>query len=105
VSDRVASSGSERLPASGSERVASRGSERVAWSDKVGPTALTFDDVLLVPRYAAIHPRDVDTRSQFTRNIAVNIPVVSAAMDTVTEAGLAIGLARLGGIGVIPKNM
>ncbi len=80
-------------------------SDRVAWTDKVGPEALTFDDVLLVPGYAATHPRDVDTRSRFTRGIAVNIPVVSAAMDTVTESALAIALARLGGIGVIHKNM
>src|SRR5690242_14070710 len=80
-------------------------SERVAWTDKVGPEALTFDDVLLVPRFAGIHPRDVDTRSRFTRGIPVNIPVVSAAMDTVTEAPLAIALARLGGIGVIHKNL
>ena len=80
-------------------------SDRVAWSEKVGPEALTFDDVLLVPGYAAIHPRDVDTRSHFTRRIAVNIPVVSAAMDTVTESALAIALARLGGIGVIHKNL
>jgi IMP dehydrogenase len=77
----------------------------VAWTDKVGPEALTFDDVLLVPRFAAVHPRDVDTRTRFSRNIAVNIPVVSAAMDTVTEAALAIALARLGGIGVIHKNL
>ena len=80
-------------------------SDRVAWTDKVGPEALTFDDVLLVPRYAAIHPRDVDTRTRFTRGIAVNIPIVSAAMDTVTEAPLAIAMARLGGIGVIHKNL
>jgi IMP dehydrogenase len=82
-----------------------RVSDRVAWSEKVGPEALTFDDVLLVPRYAAVHPRDVDTRTRFSRNIAVNIPVVSAAMDTVTESALAIALARLGGIGVIHKNL
>ncbi|HXS82203.1 MAG TPA: IMP dehydrogenase [Methylomirabilota bacterium] len=80
-------------------------SDRVAWGEKVGPEALTFDDVLLVPGYAAIHPRDVDTRSRFSRKIAVNIPVVSAAMDTVTESTLAIALARLGGIGVIHKNL
>ena len=79
--------------------------DRVAWTDKVGPEALTFDDVLLVPGYAATHPRDVDTRSRFSRGITVNIPVVSAAMDTVTEHALAIALARLGGIGVIHKNM
>ena len=96
---------SDRVARSGSDRVASSASERVAWSDKVGPEALTFDDVLLVPRYAGIHPRDVDTRSRFTRGIPVNIPIVSAAMDTVTESGMAIGLARLGGIGVIHKNM
>ncbi|MFM7232041.1 MAG: IMP dehydrogenase [bacterium] len=80
-------------------------SDRVAWTDKVGPEALTFDDVLLVPRYAALHPRDVDTRSRFTRRIGVNIPIVSAAMDTVTESTLAIAMARLGGIGVVHKNM
>jgi IMP dehydrogenase len=79
--------------------------DRVSWTDKVGPEALTFDDVLLVPGYAATHPRDVDTRSRFTRGIGVNIPVVSAAMDTVTESALAIAMARLGGIGVIHKNM
>ena len=79
--------------------------DRVAWSDKVGPEALTFDDVLLVPRYAAVHPRDVQTRSRFSRNIPINVPIVSAAMDTVTESALAIALAREGGIGVIHKNL
>ena len=79
-------------------------SDRVAWTDKVGPEALTFDDVLLVPRYAAIHPRDVDLRTRFTRRIGVNIPIVSAAMDTVTESTLAIAMARLGGIGTIHKK-
>jgi IMP dehydrogenase len=80
-------------------------SDRVAWGDKVGPEALTFDDVLLVPRYAAVHPREVDIRSRFTRGITVNVPIVSAAMDTVTESTMAIALARLGGIGVLHKNM
>ncbi len=79
--------------------------DRVEWGDKVGPEALTFDDVLLVPSLSEIHPREVDVRSRFTRNITVNIPVVSAAMDTVTEAALAIALAREGGIGVIHKNL
>jgi IMP dehydrogenase len=79
--------------------------DRVAWTDKVGPEALTFDDVLLVPRYSAIHPREVVTRSRFSRNIPIQIPIVSAAMDTVTEAALAIALAREGGIGVIHKNL
>jgi IMP dehydrogenase len=67
--------------------------------------ALTFDDVLLVPRHATVHPRDVDVRSQFTRGIPLNVPLVSAAMDTVTEAEMAIAMARSGGIGVIHKNM
>jgi IMP dehydrogenase len=66
---------------------------------------LTFDDVLLVPRFATVHPRDVDVRTRFTRAIPLNVPVVSAAMDTVTEANMAIAIARFGGIGVIHKNM
>src|SRR5947207_9430609 len=68
-------------------------------------TALTFDDVLLVPRHSSVHPRDVDVRSQFTRGISLNIPLVAAAMDTVTEAEMAIAIAREGGIGVVHKNM
>ncbi|MGH7511780.1 MAG: IMP dehydrogenase [Gemmatimonadales bacterium] len=66
---------------------------------------LTFDDVLLVPRYSAVHPREVSTSSRFTRTIPINIPLVSAAMDTVTEADMAIAMARAGGIGVLHKNM
>jgi IMP dehydrogenase len=77
----------------------------VDWTSKVGPEALTFDDVLLVPRYAELHPRDVVTRSRFSRNIPIQVPIVSAAMDTVTESGLAIAIAREGGIGVIHKNL
>jgi len=65
---------------------------------------LTYDDVLLVPAYSEVLPREVDIRSQFTRNIRLNIPVVSAAMDTVTGAELAIAIAQQGGIGVIHKN-
>jgi IMP dehydrogenase len=67
--------------------------------------ALTFDDVLLVPRFSTVHPRDVVTRSQFTRGIPLNVPLVAAAMDTVTEADMAIAMARAGGIGVLHKNM
>ena len=99
MSDRVAQASRSSQSSQASQ------ASHVPWSDKVGPEALTFDDVLLVPRFAAVHPRDVDTRSRFSRRIAVNIPVVSAAMDTVTESALAIALARLGGIGVIHKNL
>ncbi len=67
--------------------------------------ALTFDDVLLVPNKSDVLPRAVDTSTRFTRGIKLNIPIVSAAMDTVTEAEMAIGLAREGGIGIIHKNM
>ncbi|HCI53169.1 MAG TPA: IMP dehydrogenase [Gallionella sp.] len=67
--------------------------------------ALTFDDVLLVPAYSNVMPRDVSLRTQLTRNISLNIPLLSAAMDTVTGARLAIALAQEGGIGIIHKNM
>ena len=67
--------------------------------------ALTFDDVLLVPAHSIIMPREVNLRTQLTRNITLNIPLVSAAMDTVTEAPLAIALAQEGGLGIIHKNM
>ncbi len=74
-------------------------------NERVQPEGLTFDDVLLVPAYSEVLPREVDVKTRFSRNIALNIPIVSAAMDTVTEAPLAIALAREGGIGVIHKNM
>jgi IMP dehydrogenase len=67
--------------------------------------ALTFDDVLLVPRHSTVHPRQVDVSTRLTRTIGLNIPFVSAAMDTVTEGDMAIAMARLGGIGVIHKNL
>ena len=74
-------------------------------SDKVIFEGLTFDDVLLVPSYSDILPRDVDLSSKFTRSITINTPILSAAMDTVTEYQMAIAIAREGGIGVIHKNM
>ncbi len=66
---------------------------------------LTFDDILLVPRHSTVHPRHVDVKSRLTRDIDLNIPLISAAMDTVTEAEMAMAMAREGGIGVIHKNM
>ena len=68
-------------------------------------TALTFDDVLLLPAYSEVLPSEVDTTTQVTRRISINIPILSAAMDTVTESALAIALARQGGIGVVHRNM
>ena len=72
---------------------------------RVSGTALTFDDVLLIPRRSAILPDDIDVSTMFTRNIALNIPLASAAMDTVTESRLAIAIAQEGGIGIIHKNL
>jgi IMP dehydrogenase len=74
-------------------------------SDKVVIEGLTFDDVLLIPAYSDILPREVDLSSNFSRNIKLNTPIVSAAMDTVTESKMAIAIAREGGIGVLHKNM
>ena len=74
-------------------------------SDKIISEGLTFDDVLLVPAYSEVLPKEVDLKTRFSRNISLNTPIVSAAMDTVTEANLAIAIAREGGIGVIHKNM
>ena len=67
--------------------------------------ALTFDDVLLVPAYSRILPSQVDTRTRLTRGISLDIPLVSAAMDTVTESRLAIAIAQEGGIGIVHKNL
>src|SRR3981189_1655432 len=74
---------------------------------KDGPIAegVTFDDVLLLPGKASVLPTEVDTRTNFTRKLALNIPLASAAMDTVTESRLAIAIARQGGIGIMHRNM
>ncbi|HEV3256034.1 MAG TPA: IMP dehydrogenase [Gemmataceae bacterium] len=73
--------------------------------DRIAYQGITFDDVLLEPAYSDVVPRDVDVRTQLTRNIRLNIPIVSSPMDTVTESNLAIALAQEGGIGIIHKNM
>jgi len=74
-------------------------------SPKVLGEGLTFDDVLLVPGYSQVLPRDVNIHSKLTRDITLKVPILSAAMDTVTEAGLAMALAREGGLGILHKNM
>jgi IMP dehydrogenase len=76
-----------------------------AHTTKIIGEGLTYDDVLLVPSYSEVLPREVNIQSKFTRNIVLNVPVVSAAMDTVTESAMAIAMAREGGIGVLHKNM
>jgi len=73
--------------------------------DKFNKNGLTFDDVLLLPAHSEVLPRDVDIRTRLTETLSINIPIISAAMDTVTEKELAIALARQGGIGIIHKNM
>jgi IMP dehydrogenase len=73
--------------------------------DDILKTGLTFDDVLLVPARSEVLPKEVDISAPLTRNIRINIPIVSAAMDTVTEADLAIAVAREGGIGMIHRAM
>ena len=72
---------------------------------KIRKRALTFEDILLVPKYSEILPRQVDIKSKFSKNVSLNAPLVSAAMDTVTEHRSAIMMARLGGLGIIHKNM
>ena len=74
-------------------------------SEKFRGEGLTYDDVLLVPAYSEVLPREVDVSTLFSRNIKLNIPIVSAAMDTVTESRMAIAMAQEGGIGVLHKNM
>ena len=78
---------------------------RTASSPKFVGEGLTFDDVLLVPAYSNVLPREVNIATKLTRDITLNIPLLSAAMDTATEANLAIALAREGGIGMLHKNM
>ena len=74
-------------------------------ADKIVMDGLTFDDVLLIPAYSEVLPKTVELKTRFSRNIELNVPFVTAAMDTVTESQMAIAIAREGGIGVIHKNM
>ena len=74
-------------------------------ADKIVMDGLTFDDVLLIPAYSEVLPKTVDLKTSFSRNIRLNVPFVTAAMDTVTESAMAIAIAREGGIGVIDMNM
>src|SRR6218665_726421 len=74
-------------------------------SNKFYGEGLTFDDVLLVPAYSEVLPREVNISTKLTKDITLNVPIVSAAMDTVTEANLAIAIAREGGLGILHKNM
>ena len=73
--------------------------------DRIVADGITFDDVLLLPGYSEIVPSEIDTTSRFSRRVGLKIPIVSAAMDTVTESRMAIAMAREGGIGIIHKNM
>jgi len=72
---------------------------------RIAEEALTFDDVLLLPAHSTVLPKSVDLKSSLTQSISLNIPLISAAMDTVTEARLAIAMAQEGGLGVIHKSM
>jgi len=75
-----------------------------AHTSKIIGEGLTYDDVLLIPNYSEILPREVSIQSKFSKNITLNTPIVSAAMDTVTESAMAIAMAQEGGIGVFNKN-
>jgi IMP dehydrogenase len=87
-------------------RIVGQGSEGVQpAAARIVKEALTFDDVLLVPGHSLVHPKDTDLRSRVTRGVELRIPLLSAAMDTVTESGMAIQMAREGGLGIIHKNM
>src|SRR4249920_1312063 len=74
-------------------------------NDKILYDGLTYDDVLLLPGYSKVLPREADTTTQLTRNIRINVPIISAAMDTVTDWQLAIAIAQEGGLGMLHKNM
>lgn len=100
--------GGGALTSTGFFRIFARITNRNAMSrfaNRIIQEGITFDDVLLVPAYSEVLPKDVSLKTRFSRHITLDVPFVSAAMDTVTEAGMAIAMARAGGIGVIHKNM
>ena len=78
---------------------------RLNASEKIVTEGLTFDDVLLIPQHSTVTPKDVDLSVELAKNIRLQIPIMSAAMDTVTESGMAIAMAREGGLGIIHKNL
>src|SRR5215212_2140973 len=96
---------SQDRPGSGLSRLQDSAQPMMLSSRVRAEPALTFDDVLLVPRHSLTHPKDVTTSSRFTRGIELRVPLISAAMDTVTDSEMAIAMARAGGIGVLHKNM
>ena len=77
----------------------------IMWENKFAKEGLTFDDVLLIPAKSEVLPKDVEVKAQLTEKVKLNIPIISAGMDTVTEAEMAIAMARQGGLGIIHKNM
>ncbi len=77
----------------------------ISHASKFAGEGLTYDDVLLIPAFSNVLPREVSIQTKFSKNITLNVPIVSAAMDTVTESEMAIAMAREGGIGVLHKNM
>ncbi len=86
-------------------QAAGKGGHSLVWQNKFAKEGLTFDDVLLIPRKSSVLPRDVDVSTRLAPSVKLNIPLISAGMDTVTESALAIAIAREGGIGIIHKNM